>query len=135
MRALAAGLCVSLVAGLAHAEECTRYVGISTPCVGLAGPLARIVEGRACLPRLAGARAELDSCRRLRTIDQEQARARLQAVELSLAECRGSRVEVIAPAPAPAASWYERPLALVSIGIVIGAASVGAWWLVDSRSQ
>ena len=117
----------------AAAQQCERYVAITSPCVGLAGPVTRIVAGRACVYRHRATLGDLSACRRLRKLDQAEAGSIREQLTEALTQCRAAQ---IAPAPQARArpSWYERPIVALLGGIVIGVAgAIAGSVLISTR--
>src|SRR5690606_36004029 len=104
----------------ATADECERYLpavtGEPSPCDGITGPTSDLM-------RLLGVEDERDLCRvdleaerRLRALDQEEARARVEVCESSRLACERDK----APPPVVRA-WYDSPWVGAVVGVVVGA--------------
>ena len=116
---LACALALACAPNAHAAERCTRYVDITAPCAGLAGPTARVVAGRAAVPALAVCRIDLHAEQQLRITDATAAAARIGLLERRLAA-----LPLPVSTPPPVVESRTSPLVLVGVGVFIGALAV-----------
>lgn len=118
-RLAAVGLVLLLALTPARAAECEHYLpavtGEPSPCDGITGPTSDLM-------RLLSVEDERDLClvdleaeRRLRALDQEEARARVEVCESSRLACERDK------APPPVArAWWDSPWVGAVVGVVVG---------------
>lgn len=108
------------------AEQCTKAVGVSAPCVGVALPTAWAIEGEKCRSvELPKCKAEASAVSMAKDVSITALTAELKIEKEHAKKLEDKLLNCVVPVQKPVeAPWYTSSWFLFGSGLVVGAGAV-----------